>query len=65
MPLLFLIPLALGVGAYGGWKTNDIIDSPPASLPNGNSNGGFNLTTAFGYVVLGGLVYYFGKKIIK
>lgn len=66
MPLFLLLPAgALIAGLWGGYKVTDAIESPPASLQNGNSLGSFNLTTAFGYVVLGGIVYYFGKKIIK
>lgn len=58
----FLLPVlaALGVGYFTGTK-----NEPPQIATPANQNSGLNLTTVAGYVILGGLVYYFGKKIIK
>lgn len=57
MPLILGL---LGLGAIAGYKANDAL-TPPQAV-NGN---GINLTTIAGYAIAGGLIYYFGKKIIK
>lgn len=53
-------------GLVSGWQAHAAIETPPAALPDGNTkDSGLNLTTIAGYAILGGLVFYFGKKIIK
>lgn len=65
MPWLLLtgVAAALGFGAFGGsLAQTSVATNPPAGNPPA---GGLNLTTIAGYAIAGGLVYYFGKKIIK
>lgn len=65
MPIFLGVLAALGIGAFGGAIANKP-DSVATNPPTGNgASGGFNLTTVAGYAIAGGLVYYFGKKIIK
>lgn len=56
----FLLPI-LGAIGLGGW----LVSSPPTPVQSPQDVKNINLTTAFGYLVVGGLVFYFGKKIIK
>lgn len=59
MPLILLSSAGLGLWSlFGGSPANP-------TLQTAQENKGINLTTAFGYLVVGGLVFYFGKKIIK
>lgn len=60
MPLLALLPIS-AFAAYLGYKTNDALTTPQETI----NNGGINLTKIAGYAIAGGLIYYFGKKIIK
>lgn len=57
--------LALGAITFlSGYTAHSVVESPPQSLPTA-SPAGINLTAIAGYAILGGLVFYFGKKIIK
>jgi hypothetical protein len=61
MPLLFVLPaVAAALGyAYGGRnEANEILQTAQESKS-------LNLTTVAGYAIAAGVVYYFGKKIIK
>lgn len=60
MPLLLPLLAALGVGAYAGATTQGAVTTPAR-----DDSGGVNITKIFGYVVIGGLIYYFGKRVIK
>ncbi|MDX1939664.1 MAG: hypothetical protein SFU99_03885 [Saprospiraceae bacterium] len=66
MPLF--LPLILGGTALAGWAfaggqaTNAVLTTPQQASANANS---LDLTKLAGYAIAGGLLFYFGKKIIK
>lgn len=62
IPIVVAVATGLGFGGWLGSSTNAAITTPEETQ---NTNGGLNLTKLAGYAIVGGLVYYFGKKIIK
>lgn len=64
MPFILTALAALGLGAYAGSTTTTALSHPDA-VPSGNTGAGLDLTKLAGYAIAGGLIYYFGKKIIK
>ena len=60
MPILALIAAGAGLTYWQYNKKEDT--SHPAS---GGPSLSLNLTTIAGYAIAGGLVYYFGKKLLS
>jgi hypothetical protein len=65
MPILALSVLsALGIGGWLGSSSNAAIEHP-SNIPASGNGAGLDLAKLAGYAIAGGLVFYFGKKIIK
>jgi hypothetical protein len=65
------IPIIAGLAvlAATGWgyivgTKDEPQNGTPQQIPAGTA-GGLNLTTVAGYVIVAGLVYYFGRKVLK
>ena len=70
MPLPLIPIAAASIGAWWLANRDDITNpqqTPSQQYPNtspANAGASINLTTIAGYLVLGGLVYYFGRRLI-
>ena len=59
------IPIVAGlaVAAAGAWGY--VFGTKDEVQQSTYENSGLNLTTIAGYAIVGGLVFYFGKKLLK
>ena len=65
MPVLLAVTSLLA-GAWVIGKQTDAIQAPQ-SIPSGQSSSAssIDLTKLAGYAIVGGLTFYFGKKLLK
>lgn len=58
------MPIVGLVGAAALWTYLNVKKEPKTPAGGGGAVQGINLTTVAGYAILGGLTYYFGKKLL-